>query len=226
MRIIVDPSTLECLNMGDVAMLQAAVGRLRRQWPEAAIQVFSNDAEATARHCPGVQPLAHCGRISWFSDRDFLGRLHQYLPEIASRALVRFNRDMRRRRPRLLETAMLGKMRLMRADDKPLRAFMAALDQTDLYVVSGAATINDKAKAHAQVVLATIEIALNHGVPVAMFSQGIGPINDPDLVAEARRLLSRVTLIALRENLYVPALLKFFAVSPHRDFVTGDDTIA
>src|SRR5258705_5226874 len=225
MRIVVDPSTFDCLNIGDVAMLQAAVGRLLKHYPAGEFQIFTNDPTALVRHCPDVQPLAHCGRISWFSDRDFLGRLHQYLPEIASRALVRFNRDMRRRRPRLLETAMLGKMRLMRADDKPLRAFMAALDQTDLYVVSGAATINDKAKAHAQVVLATIEIALNHGVPVAMFSQGIGPINDPDLVAEARRLLSRVTLIALRENLYGPARLKLLGVSPQRVLVTGDDAI-
>src|SRR5258705_1286272 len=188
MRIIVDPSTFDCLNIGDVAMLQAAVGRLVKQYPAGEFQIFTNDPTALGRHCPGVKPLAHCGRMSWFSDRDLLGRLHHYLPEKASRVLVRVKRDMRRRRPRLLETAMLRKMRLMRADDKPLRAFMAALDQVDLYVVSGAATINDKAKAHAKIVLATIEIALNRGVPVAMFSQGIGPMNDPELFAEAKRL--------------------------------------
>src|SRR5258705_2605874 len=153
MRIIVDPSTFDCLNIGDVAMLQAAVGRLLKQYPAGEFQVFTNDPTALARHCPGVQPLAHCGRMNWFSDRNLLGRLHHYLPERASRALVRVKRDMRRRRPGLLETAMLGKMRLMRVDDKPLRAFIAALDQADLYVASGAATINDKAKAHAQVVL-------------------------------------------------------------------------
>jgi polysaccharide pyruvyl transferase WcaK-like protein len=225
MRIIVDPGTFDCLNIGDVAMLQAAVGQLRRQWPDAAIQVFTNDPEAIARHCPGVLPLAHCGRIIWLSDRDFLGRLHQYLPEIASRALVHLKRDIRRRSPGLLEAAMFAKMRLMRTDDKSLRAFIAALDEVDLYVVSGAATMNDKAKTHARVVLATIEIAVNHGVPVAMFSQGFGPMNDPELFAEARRLLSRVTLIAVRENLFGPALLKLLGVSPQRVFVTGDDAI-
>lgn len=225
MRIIVDPSTLDCLNFGDVAMLQAAIGQLRRQWPDAAIQVFTNDPEAIARHCPSVLPLAHCGRINWLSDRDFLGRVHPYLPEIASRVLIRFKRDMRRRRPGLLATAMFAKMRLLRTDDKPLHAFMAALYQTDLYVVSGAATMNDKAKTFARLVLATIEIALDRGIPVALFSQGIGPINDPELLAQARRLLSRVTLIAVRENLYGPALLKLLGVSPQRVLVTGDDAI-
>lgn len=225
MRIIVDPSTLDCLNVGDVAMLQAAIGQLRRQWPDAVIQVFTNDPEAIARHCPSVLPLAHCGRINWLSDRDFLGRVHHYLPERASRVLIRFKRDIRRRSPGLLATAMFAKMRLMRTDDRPLHAFMAALHQTDLYVVSGAATMNDKAKAFARLVLATIEIALNRGIPVALFSQGIGPINDPELLDQARRLLSRVTLIAVRESLYGPALLKLLGVSPQRVLVTGDDAI-
>ncbi|HSE21512.1 MAG TPA: polysaccharide pyruvyl transferase family protein [Pyrinomonadaceae bacterium] len=225
MRVIVDPSTFDCLNMGDVAMLQSTVGRLFKQFPNAEIQIFTNDASAVSRHCPGSQPLAHRGRTSWFSDRDLLGRLHRYLPERTSRALARLKRDVRRRTPGLLETAMLGKMGLTGADNRPLRSFITALDQVDIYVVSGAATLNDKARAHARVVLATIEIALKRGVPVAMFSQGIGPISDPVLFAEAERILPRVGLIALRENLYGPALLKSLGVSPEKVFVTGDDSI-
>lgn len=225
MRIIVDPSTFDCLNIGDVAMLQAATGRLRQQWPDGEIRVFTNDPGALARHCPGVIPLAHCGRINWLSDRDLLGRVHQYLPERASRVLARFKRDLRRRNPRMIETAKIAKTWFMRTDDKPLRDFLAALAQADLYVVSGAATINDKARTHARVVLATIEMALHRGIPVALFSQGLGPMNDPELVAEARRLLSRVTLIAVRENLFGPALLKLLGVSPQRVLVTGDDAI-
>lgn len=225
MRILVDPSTLDCLNLGDVAMLQAAVSRLLKLFPHAKILVFTNDPAMLAKHCPVVTPLAHGGRMSWLSDRDLLGRLHGLLPQSASRVLVQLKRDMRRRSPRLLETAMLGKMKITRADSSPLRAFKAALDQIDLYVVSGAATINDKAKAHARVVLATMEIAMNRGVPVVMFSQSIGPISDPELIADARRVLPRVKQVAVRESVYGPALLEFLGVSPERVFLTGDDAL-
>ncbi len=41
MRILVDQSGYELLNMGDVAMLQSCVLRLSRQWPDAEIMVIA-----------------------------------------------------------------------------------------------------------------------------------------------------------------------------------------
>jgi polysaccharide pyruvyl transferase WcaK-like protein len=58
-----------------------------------------------------------------------------------------------------------------------------------------------------------------------MFSQSVGPMTDSDLIAEARRVLPRVTQIAVRENLYGPALLKALGVLPERVLVTGDDAV-
>jgi colanic acid/amylovoran biosynthesis protein len=225
MRIIVDPSTFDCLNMGDVAMLQVAIRRLRRQWPDAVIQVFTNDPVALSLHCPDTEPLPHCGRTFWFSDQEVLGRLHEHIPVNASRALIAMKRRLRRRSPGFLRNILRWKLHLTRADGTDWERFLTSLDHADLYVVSGAATLNDKSKTHAHVVLGTIEMALGHGIPVVMFSQGFGPLSDPELLTEASRILPRVTFIALRENLYGPTVLRILGGRADRFYVTGDDAV-
>jgi colanic acid/amylovoran biosynthesis protein len=211
--------------MGDVAMLQVAIRRLRRQWPQAAIQVFTNDRAALSLHCPDTGPLPHSGRTFWFSDQEVLGRLHEHIPVNASRALIAVKRSLRRRSPGFLRNILRLKLHLTRADGTAWESFFTSLDHADLYVVSGAATLNDKSKAHAHVVLNTIEMALDHGIPVAMFSQGFGPLSDPELVTEASRVLPRVIFITLRENLFGPTLLRALGGRPDRVQVTGDDAV-
>jgi polysaccharide pyruvyl transferase WcaK-like protein len=52
MRILVDQSGYDLLNLGDVAMLQACVGHLGALWPQAEIAVVCHqgiDWNATAR---------------------------------------------------------------------------------------------------------------------------------------------------------------------------------
>lgn len=225
MRIIVDPSSFDCLNMGDVAMLQVAIRRLRRLWPDAVIQVFTNDPMALSRHCPDTEPLPHSGRTFWFSDQEILGRLHEHIPANASRVLISVKRGLRRRSPGFLRNILRWKLRLTRADGTAWEHFLTSLDHADLYVVSGAATLNDKSKAHAHVVLGTIEMALSHGIPVAMFSQGVGPLTDPELLTEAGRVLPLATFVTLRENLYGPTLVRALGGRPDRVQVTGDDSV-
>ncbi len=46
LRILVDPSGYHCCNIGDTAMLQVALDRLRSFWPRAVIQIQSLDSES------------------------------------------------------------------------------------------------------------------------------------------------------------------------------------
>ena len=57
MRVLVDQSGYDLLNVGDVAMLEVCVARLRTLWPQAAIAVISHDADRLAEYCPGVIPV-------------------------------------------------------------------------------------------------------------------------------------------------------------------------
>jgi colanic acid/amylovoran biosynthesis protein len=225
MRIIIDPSTLDCLNMGDVAMLQVAVRRLRRKLPGASIQVLTNDPVELARLCPHAKPLAVAGRALWFSDRGLLGRLQRYLPGWGARAMIALQSWLRRHVPGIYRALLLARMYLTRTDNTDFRAFTAAFEQTDLYLVSGAATINDKARVFARMVLGTIDMALRRRIPVVLCSQGIGPLNNPELLNEARRILPRASLIFLRERLYGPRVLDACGIESQKVSVTGDDAV-
>ena len=56
MRILIDSGSYHALNVGDVAMLQACIVRLRELWPGASIAVVTNSPDALTTHCPDVGP--------------------------------------------------------------------------------------------------------------------------------------------------------------------------
>ena len=51
-RILVDCGDYTCGNLGDVAMLQVALRRLREVFPDASLEVLTDDPGALAVHCP------------------------------------------------------------------------------------------------------------------------------------------------------------------------------
>src|SRR5688572_31958055 len=57
MRIVVEPSDYVLLNLGDTAMLEIAFARLRAMFPEAVIEVFTDDTERLAQYCPTAVPV-------------------------------------------------------------------------------------------------------------------------------------------------------------------------
>jgi polysaccharide pyruvyl transferase WcaK-like protein len=73
--------------------------------------------------------------------------------------------------------------------------------------------------------LTLLEHAIDRGIPTAMVGQGLGPIDDPALLARAARILPRVDVIALREGLRGPDLLSGLGVPSDRVTVSGDDAI-
>ena len=54
LRILIDQSGYDLLNVGDIAMLQSCVIRLRRLWPDAEIMVICHAPERLASYCPGT----------------------------------------------------------------------------------------------------------------------------------------------------------------------------
>jgi len=85
--------------------------------------------------------------------------------------------------------------------------------------------LNDAFADSACPLLDELEFALQAGVPVVAFGQGVGPITNPELLARARSVLPRLTMISLREGYTGLPLLESFGVSRDRIYVTGDDAI-
>jgi colanic acid/amylovoran biosynthesis protein len=208
--------------MGDVAMLQVATSRLRALWPTAAIAIPTYDEARLRRYCGDITPLYYG---DWFDDRYFLGRIHKLLPGGISRGLIQLKVRLRRPRPDLEERAIRLKMRLRGIDRSDFDASARAAKDADAVVVSGAGGLMDRFPQFTIGVLRTLEIAILRGKPTAMFSQGFGSLDNPDLRARAKAVLPFVNLIALREKRVGPSLLGDLGVDSSRIAITGDDAI-
>jgi polysaccharide pyruvyl transferase WcaK-like protein len=204
MKIVVEPGAYLLENVGDVAMLQVTVSRLRSLWPDADIHVVTESPQRLPTLLPGTIPVLT--RTALFAD----SRLHQWR---GSSSVVR------RTAARVLAKTGV----LQPRDDAEERR--TALANADLLVVSGMGTLNDLFARRASTLLNMIELAADRGVPVVMFGQGIGPAHNPSFLERLSAVLPRAESIAVRERLYSPTQLARVGVPPTNVRVTGDDAI-
>jgi colanic acid/amylovoran biosynthesis protein len=225
MHILIDSGSYHALNLGDVAMLQAAILRLRELWPGASIAAVTNSPAALASHCPGVKPVPQAGRIAFRSDR-WLGRAERLLPPRLRDRFNAFHDRIRRRWPATLAAIIGGKrMVALRRDCFAPLTYVQAVKRADLVIASGAGVFTDAFAENANGVLDTLEFAADCGVPTAAFGQGLGPVSGGALRRRMSEVLPRLALIALRERAEGLRLLDAIGVRPERVFVTGDDAL-
>jgi len=86
-RVLVEPSDYVLRNAGDIAMLRTAVSRLVQKWPNALIQVLSDEPDALQAFCPEVTPLLSAGRQYWLQmvrvPERFPSMVQRHTPELA-----------------------------------------------------------------------------------------------------------------------------------------------
>ncbi len=225
MRVLLDSGSYHCMNVGDIAMLQAAVERLHDLLPRASIAVVTNTPELLARHCPGVQAVPLRGRIMFLSDR-FFGRADRFLPRPLRDTLGRGQDALRSQWPTGLAALIAAKRALVRRQDYAMpRAYVDALTHAGLVVATGAGVFTDAFAENAIGVLATLELALLRNIPTAVMGHGIGPVSNPALRQKMAHVLPRLDLIALREDRESRRLVESLGVSSDRVIVTGDDAL-
>jgi polysaccharide pyruvyl transferase WcaK-like protein len=205
-------------------MLRTALVRLRDRWPDSRLHVLTSDAVALAAHSPEAEAVADAGRRAWFAERTLLGRLHGSIPAWSRRAVAGITRGLRRRSPGAFE-ALLRRRLGTEEGRRSLESFLEALRGADLYVVAGQASINDLFPGHARALLDTLEEAQSRGIATALFSQGLGPLTDPELRARARAILPGAASIVLREGRQGPALLDELGIPRAAVTVAGDDAV-
>jgi len=225
MRILVEPSAHHLLNMGDVAMLTAAVERLQSVWPQAEVGVIANDPERLAVHCPRVTWVPAAGRQCWFDEPYIGARLHRLLPTRLADRVRSIEGSVRRHWPSIVAASIWARKRLKGKEVEELRVFLDWVSTAEMIVVVGAGLITDAFAPLALTVLELLETAALRGATTAMFGQGIGPVTDPRLIAVARRALPRVDLVCLREEQAGRAILRSLNVPEDRIVTTGDDTV-
>lgn len=205
-RILVDQSGYDLLNIGDVAMLQSCVSRLCRQWPDAEIMIIAHEPRRLADYCPGATAI---GRT--FADLP----LFSLLP-LKPRLLL----DQAWKMVAPYFTARFGSR--IGAPGQP-RTAIQAVQAADLVVVSGGGFVADMWWWHAMGVLSLLSLAQRLGKPTAMFGQGLGPMAGRVLRAQTAAVLPGLQVLGLREDQRDLALslgARSVAVT-----VTGDDSL-
>jgi colanic acid/amylovoran biosynthesis protein len=224
MNILIDSCSYNCQNVGDLSMLIVAVSRLHALHPHAAIRVITNAPEIVRRHCPDVTTVPVRGRRLLLEDR-LLGRLGSRLPATLDRMWSRREAALRLRQPDIFARVLQLKQRAGRVDAADTTAFLAAIKDADLVVVSGAGIFTDAFRENVLGILATLELALRRGIPTAIVGHGFGPIEDRDLFRRVAEIIPHVGIITVRERLASVPFLQSVGASPERIVVTGDDAI-
>jgi colanic acid/amylovoran biosynthesis protein len=225
MKILVEPNAHNLVNVGDIAMLQIAVRRLRERWPGATIGVITDAPAELGRYCPGTSPVSAAGRRIWFGEALLTNRLLELLPARGAAAASRLGRFIRRTWPRAARWIIGVKCRLKRESATELDGFFTAMVSADLLVVSGAGAITNAFAPLALTILDLVDLAVARGTTTAILGQGVGPISDQALYDRAAEVLPKVRVIGIRERLHSRPLLRSLGVSADRIFDTGDDAV-
>lgn len=222
-RIIIEPGTYLFDNMGDIAMLQVCVVRLRNVWPDAQIKMLTRSPERMVRFCPGTEALDGAACHRWLLTENGTRKRKRYCPGFLAKSARSLTSSFRKRCPQ----AALGLLRLRDEGGSysAVTSFLRAIQDADLFVVSGQGGFADPFWKQAMSVLDLLEFAQAHGCRTAMMSQGVGPLSHPEVLDKARRVLPRVDCIALREDRCGLPLLKSLGVRMDRVVTPGDDAI-
>ena len=218
MKLLIENGTYQLRNLGDVAMLQAAVSRLRARLPSAELGVVTQDPKRLARFCPGTTPIEPTGRKPASQPKVPAATTRSWRTRLSGVA-----------REYLRTVVHQGRCVLLRHQGFPRAAdahpYLAALAQCDGLVVTGGGYLSDAWASHVLRLLGWIDLARRSGKSVHLVGHGLGPVTQPRLAAALRRTLPRLDGFTLREGRFAPLWLKRWGVGAGKVQVTGDDAI-
>ncbi|NJR59646.1 MAG: polysaccharide pyruvyl transferase family protein [Cyanobacteria bacterium CRU_2_1] len=222
MRILIEHGGYPVTNMGDLAMLQVAVERVKKSWDNVQIEVFSSAPDKLEKFCPNVYNLPSSSQQNWFHP---LAKTHRLIPSSLSQHLSEFEWWFRHHSPSLSESLIYLKLKARRAETSHFESFIESFKKADLVVCSGGGYITDAFESKVNTTLGILSLAIKLGKPTVMFGQGLGPLKKTTLYTKAKAVLPHVNLIALREKRSSVPLLNSLGVSSNCFTVTGDDAI-
>lgn len=240
-RVVIDNGEYWLQNKGDLAMLDVTVGRLLERWPAASVGVMTFNPPLLRSYEPRAVPLAQSEGGEWGADNLFRRLPNHVAPSIVGplartwresseppRRVARRIRDRMRnatRKSAADSPAGLDNASLVVPDAHGRSRIPRAVDSASLVLALGGGYVADVDPDQAHRTFNILERATALGVPTAMLGQGLGPLENPELVARAKKILPSVDLIALREERHGPTLLAELGVDEERLVITGDDAV-
>ncbi|MGX4708168.1 polysaccharide pyruvyl transferase family protein [Rhodococcus ruber] len=237
-RVLLENGEYWLNNRGDLAILDVTVRRFAERWPDARIGVLTSAPALLRAYESRVDPICYQRGGNWPRWRRRPGPMSRLGPEVAGvpmngwDAAVALPGRVARRVWRVVgrgaasnepasRTVVPGRPALSRDGGRVPNA----VDTAAVVVAIGGGYMTDVDRFQTERTLDLLEYATERGIPTAMTGQGLGPLTEPDLLERAARVLPRVDLIALREDVRGPELLRALGVPPDRVVVTGDDAV-
>ncbi|MCZ4582196.1 polysaccharide pyruvyl transferase family protein [Rhodococcus opacus] len=225
-RVLIENGEYWLTNRGDLAILDVTVRRLSERWPGARLGVLTYAPSLLRAFAPSAEPVTYRRGSRWARSGPWW-----QLPAYAGPQLVGpvsegwwAASDRPRRYARRVRDSLRGSVAVPDETGRIPRIPMAVRDAS-LVLAMGGGYMTDVDPYQAHRTLDLLECAADLQIPTAMCGQGIGPLTGEHLVAHASHVLPKVDLIAVREGVRGPALLRSLGVSSERIVVTGDDAV-
>lgn len=247
MRILLDQAVHDHRNKGNNALLEVAMNRLRRFWPEAQFDVLSISPHFCHTYLPGTRPVFPHNLELAASKLDTIRR---FVPQPMWRSLFELRELLHAQTgialtPGVLSSVKLplhrqaqsavhqgsgeivheGSLQEATAEIQGAQAVNPRLCEYDLYLATGGGYMCDTDKRFLMPLLDRMKAAVEQGIPAVMVGQGVGPIDDVELIDKAKEVLPLLDYILIREEQIARPLLESFGVSNSRVMMTGDDAI-
>ncbi|WP_084211872.1 polysaccharide pyruvyl transferase family protein [Geoalkalibacter subterraneus] len=216
MKILIDNSGYDILNVGDTVMLRVALARIKKILPHAKLSILTRAPEVILRSFPGVSPLPPLSKLDLNIIRRPNQRFYKWLPWRISVRISDFE-----------EQLWLNKTNWGLSNYGAIYGSetLKCLDDFDAVIGTGGGYLNSTFEGHAISVLTLIATAQRLGKPTFLVGQGIGPIKSKRLALTMEKVLNQLDLICIREKNSSYKVLEELCVDSTRIRVTGDDAI-
>ena len=242
MKILINQGIFDMRNIGQIAMLQIAVERIRKNWPDASIEIITTAPNLLRLYFPGTIPVHPNGKAIFTTQKGLANRIIERLPGSMVQLILVLRETIWHRFPAVLTRFRTKRYQSDSADQNieiesednlnpepqenvRLQALKELVSGYDLVVATGSQYLTDISKDAGTDVLECLDAAIEQGIPTALVGQGIGPIEDLELINTAKTILPKVGMIFVREKLFSPTILESSGVDPAHVFVTGDDAV-
>jgi polysaccharide pyruvyl transferase WcaK-like protein len=240
-RILFDQAVYSMRNKGNITLLQIALRRIHKLWPEASLEVMTESPHLLKLYGPEASPVSIYGWQNWSKNRARLERLHRLVPETVFRVLLETREELQYRGLTPDQVKQQLGTRLGRPDashdgegqntepsdpqlfDPP--DLEQAMQGADLVIGTGGGYLVDSDWGAAHPVLHRLARAKRMGKFTALVGQGVGRIEEPGFRALAETVLPEVDLILVREEKFAIPLLESLGVPPERIQMSGDDAV-
>ena len=117
-------------------MMQVALARLKTIWPDASIQVLTDDPNQLADNCPQIHPMAAGGRHAWAQSGLLRPEVYDGLPDELKVVFRILRRTLKRSNPAVAKRLAISKLRPL-SDTDTLDHYLEAVRHADLVIVTG-----------------------------------------------------------------------------------------